>query len=94
MQKLDLPLIFSYDYGKCMFVGFFTEYIGTPNREHSLVELSIELLKEGQNRGFNHSFGKTLYRELISSSCIGAYLKRWVKLLGPPLAISKALREF
>jgi hypothetical protein len=31
--------------------------------------------------------------ELVSLSCIRAYFVSWVKLLGPPLAIPKALRK-
>ena len=38
-------------------------------------------------------FEKTLYLELINSSCIGAYFQSWVKLLGPPLSTSQTLRE-
>lgn len=45
------------------------------NSASSLLELSVNSLKEGHNRRFDLSWRKPFYEELVNLSCIGAYDK-------------------
>ena len=45
------------------------------NSASSLLELSINSLKEGRNRRVSSFLEKTFYQELVNLSCIGVYVK-------------------
>jgi hypothetical protein len=59
--------------------------------------LSIKVMRKVSQRGTTlwvlSISWRMLYLELISLSCVGAYIESWVKLLGPPFTIPKTLRE-
>ena len=60
----------------------------------ALRELHVKFVEEGQNFGFDSSLREFSTNSSLSRCMFGASFETRVKLLGPPLAISKTMRNF